>query len=166
MDIKKWYKENTMELIRDIADSMDDMIKFTVDWPGNHESGKIPILEIQASINKDKQNKIEFEFYEKPTKNQRVIMSESAIPSQQKRTILTQECLRRLRNTQVGLDKKVQVKHLNKFMVNMKNSGFNAKYRKEILDSAYKAFDEMVKADESGLKPLYRDKNWNKKTKN
>ena len=161
-DAEKTEEETTMELIRDIADSMDDMIKFTVDWPGNHKSGKIPILDIQASINKDKQNKIEFEFYEKPTKNQRVIMSDSAIPSQQKRTILTQECLRRLRNTQVGLDKKVQVKHLNKFMVNMKNSGFNAKYRKEILDSAYKAFDEMVKADESGLKPLYRDKTWNK----
>ena len=151
-----------MEVIRDIADSMDDMIKFTVDYPGNHKSGKIPILDIQASINKKEQNKIEFKFYKKPTKNQRIIMSDSAIPSQQKRTILTQECLRRLRNTQVGLDKQVQEKHLNEFMINMKNSGFNAKYRKEIVDSAFKAFDEMVKADEAGTKPLYRDKMWNK----
>ena len=47
-------------------------------------------------------------------------------------------------------------------MINMKNSGFNAKYRKEIVDSAIKAFDEMIQADEAGTKPLYRDKMWNK----
>ena len=101
-DAEKNEEEITMEVIIDIADSMDDMIKFTVDYPGNHKSGKIPILNIQTSINKKEQNKIEFKFYEKPTKNQRIIMSDSAIPSQQKRTILTQECLRRLKTPRLG----------------------------------------------------------------
>ena len=37
-DAEKNEEEITMEVIRDIADSMDDMIKFTVDYPGNHKS--------------------------------------------------------------------------------------------------------------------------------
>ena len=151
-----------MNIIKDIADSMDDMIKFEVDYPGNHKSGKIPILDIEASMNKEKDNKIEFEFYEKPTRNKFVILGDSAIPSKQKRTILTQECLRRLRNTQIDLGKDVQTKHLNNFMIKMKNSGHSEQYRKQILDSTVHAFEDMVKADQSGKRPLYRDKNWQK----
>ena len=89
-------------------------------------------------------------------------MSNSALPSHQKRTILTQECLRRLRNTQIELGRGVQIKHLNNFMVVMKNSGYSANYRKQILDSSEKAFEKMVKDDQLGVKPLYRDKKWNK----
>ena len=58
-------EEITMGIIKDIADSVDDMIKFTVDYPSNHDGGKMPVLDLKASINKEKQNKIEFEFYEK-----------------------------------------------------------------------------------------------------
>ena len=156
-------EEITMEVFKDIAESIDDMISFTVDYPGNHKNGMMPVLDVQAAINKNEDNKIEFEFYEKPTKNQRVILFESAIPSSQKRTILTQECLRRIRNTQTDLGLEVRNKHLNKFMLDMRNSGFSAKYRKQILDSACNAFEEMLKADQNGEKPLFRDKHWNKK---
>ena len=45
----------------------------------------------------------------------------------------------------------------------MRNSGFSAKYRKQILDSACNAFEEMLKADQNGEKPLFQDKHWNKK---
>ena len=44
----------------------------------------------------------------------------------------------------------------------MKNSGYTAQYRKQILDSGFKAFEKMVKADQSGERPLYRDKNLGK----
>ena len=148
----------TIAVIKDIADSVDDMLEFTVDYPSNHKSGKMPVLDLEVGVNKNEQNKIEFEFYEKPSKNKKVILSDSAIPSKQKRTILTQECLRRLRNTQVELGKDVQIKHLNNFMVKMRNSGYSALYRKQILSSAINAFEKMVKDDQAGVKPLYRDK--------
>ena len=68
-DEGKTDEEITMEVVREVADSVDEMIKFTVDYPGNHKSGKMPVLDVEAAINKAKRNKIEFEFYEKPTKN-------------------------------------------------------------------------------------------------
>ena len=90
--ISEWA---TMEVIKDIAESIDDMVKFTVDYPGNHKSTKLPILDVEASMNKEKQNKVEFEFYEKPKIHNKVILSDSAIPTRQKRTILTQEWFQR-----------------------------------------------------------------------
>ena len=54
---------------------------------------------------------------------------------------MTQECLRRLRNTSMEMGEEVQRKHLNKFMLKLKNSGHSPQYRKQILDSALKAFE-------------------------
>jgi hypothetical protein len=58
------------------------------------------------------------------------------------------------------------VKHLNNFMLKLKNSGYSVEYRKNILKSALNAFDQMCKDDQSGIKPLYRDREWNKEERN
>ena len=46
-------------------------------------------------------------------------------------------------------------------MLKLKNSGYGRQFRKEILDSALKAYDRMLADDKNGTKPLYRSKNWN-----
>ena len=158
--------EITMEVVVNIAESVDGIIKFSFDIPSNHKSCKLPVLDVELNINKIKENLVEYEFYEKPTKNKRVIFKDAALPSNQKRTILTQECLRRLRNTKVELGEQIRVKHLNNFMLVMKNSGFNEKYRTEILDSALSAFDKILLEDKSGTKPLFRSRDWNKEERN
>ena len=123
-------------------------------------------MDVAANINKEEGNRVDFEFYEKPSRNKRIILENAALPSQQKRTILTQECLRRLRNTKVELGRETQVKHLINCMLKLKNSGYSVEYRKNILKSALNAFDQMCKDDQSGLKPLYRDREWNKSERN
>ena len=75
---------------------------------------------------------------------------------------MTQECLRRLRNTKVELGPNVQNKHLNQFTLTLKNSGYGEKFRKEILDSALNAFDKMLADDKAGTKPMYRSRGWNR----
>ena len=105
--------------------------------------------------------RIDFEFFEKPTKNPRVILADSALSFSKKRTILTQECLRRLRNTKMELGSEVQGVHLNKFMLKLKNSGYNFKFRKEILDSGLKAYQKMKDDDKKNIKPMYRSREWN-----
>ena len=156
----------TMEVIKDIAQSVDEMIKFTIDIPENHKNGKMPILDVQVKINREAENRLEFEFYEKPTRNPKVILNDAAISSSQKRTILTQDCLRRLRNTKMERGEEVQVFHLNNYMLKLKNSGYSAKFRTEILNSTLKAFDKMVEDDKKGVKPLYRKREWNREERN
>ena len=75
-DDHKSDTEVTMKVLQDIANSMDPMIKFTVDTPCNYSDNKMPVLDIKVSINKSLGNRIDYEFYEKPTKNPRVILAD------------------------------------------------------------------------------------------
>ena len=93
---------------------------------------------------------------------QKILLAESAINAGSKRTILTQECLRRIRNTKIELGDGVRNEHLNKFMLKMKNSGYNENYRIQILNSALSAFKKMVEEDKKGTKPLYRSRSWDR----
>ena len=122
-DSSKKDDEISMEIIKEIAESIDDIVKFSVDLPSNHTNEKIAILDLEVNVNKEEQNRIDFEFFEKPTNNPRVILADSALGFTKKRTILTQECLRRLRNTKMELGPETQAKHLNLFMLKLKNSG-------------------------------------------
>ena len=160
-DILKSDTKITMEIIVQIANAIDPMIQLTIETPCNFENSMMPILDVEVKINKEEGNRIDFQFFEKPTKNSKVILADSALNPHAKRTILTQECLRRLRNTKVELGEDVQVKHLNNFMVKLKNSGYDKKYRIEVLDSAMKAFDKMKEDDKNQTKPLYRSRSWN-----
>ena len=107
----------TMEILQQIANQINPMIKFTVDLPSDHEDGKLAVLDLKFRVNKVMKNRIDYEFYSKPTKNPKILLADSAINSSSKRTILTQECLRRIRNTKVELGESVRNKHLNDFML-------------------------------------------------
>ena len=106
-----------MEILQQIANQINPMIKFTVDLPSDHEDGKLAVLDLKFRVNKVMKNRIDYEFYSKPTKNPKILLADSAINSTSKRTILTQECLRRIRNTKVELGESVRNKHLNDFML-------------------------------------------------
>ena len=151
----------TMEVVQKLANQINPMIQLTLETPCNFTNGKMPVLDVTVNVNPAENNRIDFEFFEKPTKNPRVILASSALSWSQKRTILTQECLRRLRNTKLELGPEVQKMHLDKYMLKLKNSGYNNKFRQEILDSGLKAYQKMLDDDKNGVKPLYRNRNWN-----
>ena len=46
-------------------------------------------------------------------------------------------------------------------MLKLKNSGYNHKFRKEILDSGLKAYAKMIEDDKNNVKPMYRSRDWN-----
>ena len=95
-----------------------------------------------------------YEFYEKDTKNDKVILASSAIPRCQKISILTAEAVRRLRNTSRKLGAQIQNKHLNDFTVKLKDSGYSVKDRKEIIVNARKIFQSQCERDKKGIKPF------------
>jgi hypothetical protein len=161
MDKNKSDDKVTIEVIQEIANTINPMIQLTVETRCNFEDRKLPVLDVTVDINLDENNRIDFQFFEKPTRNPRVILMDSALSFSQKRTILTQECLRRLRNTKIELGPEVQKKHLNQFMLKLKMSNYSEKFRKEVLDSALKAFEKMQEDDKNGIKPMYRSRDWN-----
>ena len=60
------------------AESVDNMIKFTTDTPSMHENGKLAVLDVEVKVNKKEEKRLDFVFFEKPTKNKRVVLAKNA----------------------------------------------------------------------------------------
>ena len=151
---RKSIESQTIKVVKNIADSIEPMIQFTCDVPSNHIDGMLPVLDVKAKL--DHEGEILFDFYEKSTKNRRVILASSALPWQQKLNILTNEALRRLRNTSEKLGLEVQNNHLNDFMIKLKDSGYSPGFRQQVVVNAKKIYQSQVQKDRDGSKPLYR----------
>ena len=121
-----------MKVINDVADSIEDMVKTEVDFPTNvkNKQSKMPILDIHVWIRRiESENTVKkqifYEFYEKPMASKFVLMQASAAPLSQKRTVLTQEGIRRIKNCKVELEWDQKAHHLSNLMQKMKNSGYD-----------------------------------------
>ena len=101
---------------------------------------------------------IYYEFYAKPMKPKMVILAESALPWQQKRTVLTQECIRRLLNTKKELNCATKQGILDRYMQVLNNSGYNKQFRKDILSLGLNGYNKILAAHKSGERPLYGTK--------
>ena len=62
LDTNKNGDQITIEVIQEVANSLDPMIKLTVETPSNFEDRKLPVLDVKVGINEN--NRIDFEFYE------------------------------------------------------------------------------------------------------
>ena len=78
------------------------------------------------------------------------------------RTIHTQEIIRILRNCHEDVPEEVVNEFLGVYMKKLQNAGFSETFRREVLRSGRKGFKKQKEAAESGEKPLYRPRGYNK----
>jgi hypothetical protein len=156
--------ERTFESIRKLGDTINPMIQLTVDYPSNHRNGKVPILDLEVWIvrKEDGHQKVLYSFYEKAMKSKFVLMNSSAVPTMTKRGALTNEAIRRLRNCHEDIPEEDLAKVLSDYSQKLKNSGYGAKYRREIIDGGLKAYKKQREDDSLGIKPMYREREWEK----
>ena len=157
-------EERTFTAVREIGNSISDMIQLTVDYPSNNSNGRVPILDLECWVIRDENGfqKILYSFYEKPMKSSFVMMRASAVSDSTKRSALTQEAVRRFRNTHEDVPKEEVAEIFNKFSVKMKNSGYTAKFRGEVIRAGDLAFKEQKRLDSRGEKVMFRSRNFNK----
>ena len=159
--------KRTMELLQAIANSIHPSIKMTIDYPSNYTDGKVPMLDIKMWIEEvEGERQILYEHYEKEMATKSVIHATSAIPKKTKRTVLTQEMLRRILHCSRHLEWEVVRKHLDNFMMKMQYSGYNQIFRYEVAKSAINAFETMMENEELNIRPIHRPKNWNREERN
>ena len=103
------------------------------------------------------------EYYQKEVSSKGVIHEKTAMSSKQKRTVLTQELVRVMLRCSPLLPWTETTKHINNFMARLQYSGYNRKFRAQIAKSALKAYREIKRKDETGEKPMYRNKSWKRK---
>ena len=73
---------------------------------------------------------------------------------------MTQQILRIFLNCSCDLTWEHRVKHANEMMKKLQYSGYNKKFRYEVVDSAIKAYRKIVEDDCNGVKPMYRPKGY------
>ena len=126
--------KRTMELVRNIADSIHPMLQFDEDYPSKHEDNKIPILDLKCWM--DSENRVWHQHYEKPVSTTKVLHSESALSWRTKRNVAVSESVRRLRNCSVDLPWEQKAYFLSDYMGRLKQAGYNEKFRVSILNQA------------------------------
>lgn len=150
-----------MKIVQQIANSIDDMITMTIDYPSKYDDNKVPMLDIKAWMNEH--NEVYYEFYGKPTKNPHVISKNSAMSIAKKIDFLSQGVLRRLHNTKKEIDWERKAEIIEKFMTEVKASGYNKRDRFEIVNSGVSRYNRLIEMEEKGIRPFYRPRNFQRK---
>ena len=156
--------KRTMREIRKMSGSILPFIQFKEEVASECVERKVPMLdfavwkEVQEDQNRvsGKKTEIMWEFYEKPVASKLVVMERSALPHRTKITTLTQEIIRRMRNTSRKVGKGRRAEILSKFMKKMRKSGYNSKVRRNVLLAGLKGYYNMVKEEESGGRKVNR----------
>ena len=86
---------------------------------------------------------------------------DSAMPIRKKIEFLSQEAFRRLHNTKSELHESEIVSILNKFMGQLKMSGYSEQDRYEILKSGFNHYNKLQSQQVEGIRPFYRSRNFN-----
>ena len=154
-------ERNVMEIVKDIGNQIHNSIEIEVDYPSKYSDKKLPILDLKVWLEEiDNKHYIKHEYYHKKISSKAVINARSAMSWKSKRTILVQQTIRIMRNCSRDLPWEDICKHLSDMMKRIQFSGYDQKFRYDILTSALKAYGIMKEKDVTGERPLYRKKAW------
>jgi len=56
------------------------------------------------------------------------------------------------------LGPEIQNQHLNDYMVRLKDCGYSARFRSQVVQKAKKIYQNQIERDRLGIKPLYRSR--------
>ena len=110
---------------------------------------------------------IRFAFYEKPMATNLVIQARSALSEEVKSATLTDEIVRRLRNTSLELNHFERLEIIERACVKMKSSGHSERFIRRAVEKGIKRFKMDISRNnlpegDKGFKPLYRNSSWRK----
>ena len=159
--------KRTMLLFMAVGNSIHPSIQLEVDYPSQHGDGKLPVLDLKMWVEENEKNReqrgyqvVMHEFYAKEVSSKSVVNAKSALSWGSKRTILTQEVLRILLNCSPKLPWEVVVSHVNNMMLRLQYSGYNQRFRTQVVVSAMKAYKNICLQDANGVTPMYRSREW------
>ena len=90
-----------------IADDIIPEIKMVADFPSNNADKKMAVLDMKVWVNEE--GIIMHEHFEKPMSSKKIMHAESAISALCKKSVHTQEVLRRLFNSSRRIEWKTEV---------------------------------------------------------
>ena len=171
-DKSKPLEEHTINIMVAMSTSIRPAIQMEGDCGSNHIDGCIPVLDLKMKMvlltkPGDPSNNIPtisyyqtyFKFFKKPMARPTTMHANTALPAKMKWETTSNELLRRLLNTIQGLPNSEEdtLAAVNKYMVEMCDSGYDERYHYDTLVNSVKGFRRKVRESEEGVRPLYRE---------
>jgi hypothetical protein len=150
--------KRTGEMAKELANTICPYLQMEVDYPSNHPSGWMPILDLEVQMARDKT--INFRWFKKPMATCYSILNRSAMPASTKRITLVQRGVTMLRNTRRELHHQLFIPLMEQLAVTMMVSGYPEDYRRGVIESAVACYQRQVAASDRGEVPLYRPRDW------
>ena len=123
--------QRKFSILKDIANELDPCIKMEMDVPSLHNNCRLPVLDLEVWINNE--NRCLYSFYSKDISTPYTILFNSAVPVSTKRTTLLQKGIRRWVNTSSMVPEEELRYTLSRYMNKLRCSGYDLKYRLEVL---------------------------------
>ena len=122
----------TGELAKELANTICLYLQMEVDYPSNHPSGWMPILDWEVQMATDKT--IYYRWFKKPMATCYSILNRSAMPANIKRITLVQRGVTMLRNTRRELHKQLLIPLMEQLAETMMLSGYPEDFRRGVLE--------------------------------
>ena len=129
------HKKRTEVEVRKLMNSINSDLKFTTESEVDFENGKLPTLSFQLW---SEYEGIRHTYFEKEMRAQVLTMQKSSQGEQSKISILVNELVRRFEVMDDKLEIGEQIKIIDHFTTQLKNSGYSYKESREIVTSALK----------------------------
>ena len=107
-----------------------------------------------------REDKVVYQHFRMACSNFLATLASSAMADKQKQVCLTQEVVRACRNCSRSLMAEVRTRALTELSLRLKDSGYSAAFRLEVIMAGKTANERQVERDEAGACPLYRPKGY------
>ena len=166
-DVDENKEEKTMKKLQEIANSIHASIKVTTDFPSNHENGRMPILDTEQWIENVKignivKPQILHSHYSKSMTSKYVTLRNSAMPYQNKMSILIADLIRIMRNVSLLCKDEERTKMVQEYLLRLQHSGYNKVERHIIYIKSKRKYESIKRNAKNGICPMYRSKFWNR----
>ena len=157
--------EAMMKSIQRIANGIHSSIKVTIDYPSNHDNGRMPVLDLeqwieQVKIDSVARKQILHSHYMKKIASKSVINKDSAISQDAKVNILVADLVRIMRNVSQHCEMNERIQHVQHFLHRMQFSSYSQEDRIKVYKKAKSKFEKIIERDRTGKCPMYRGKFW------
>ena len=148
----------TMEVFKDIANTVDEDIEVEADFPTSHADKFMPILDMKMAMDDD--NKVMHKFYKKPMANKYTMMANSAVSDRVKRSSMTNEAMRRLLCCSGNLNQSTRDEIMEDFARMLKRSGYSERFRHEVISDAVRGYQKKLQKEAEGGRPVDRPREY------
>ena len=146
--------QKTAEILLAMMNSVYKTIQFTIETKDDFKSGTLPTLDTQLWT--EDQNKIWYSYYEKPTSAKLVVAKKSAMSENGKVASLSQDLVRRLKNTSLGLSQEQKNEIINQYSRKLVTSGYQKEQVRRIITAGLKGFERLLERQVKGSQDIHR----------